>query len=80
MVSAVHRYVVTMRQYGGVPTRSLTRDEIAELADRLHRLLDTTASEDVAVTTAMKHRVEGAVVALDAVLGHSSTASGSTDY
>jgi hypothetical protein len=43
-------------------------------------LLDTTASEDVAVTTAMKHRVEGAVVALDAVLGHSSTASGSTDY
>jgi hypothetical protein len=68
-----------VRKYVLMPTRPLSRDEIAELADRLRLMLDTAATENLAVTMAMKNRVQGAVVALDAVLGYNPTVLGSLE-
>jgi hypothetical protein len=52
----------------------LSRTEITELSDRLRCLLDTSP-DDMIVTTAMKNRVQGAVVALDAIAGRDPLAN-----
>ena len=50
-----------------------TRGEISELAGRLHGLLDMIAVDELTATTGITYRLQGAVVAQDAVLGtHSS--------
>ena len=53
--------------------RPLTRGEIGELADQLRDLITMTESGEMTATTAMTYRLQGAVVALDAVLGHKTT-------
>jgi len=49
-------------------THPLTRGEISELARRLHGLLDMVDASQMTATTGMTYRLQGAVVALDAVL------------
>jgi len=53
-----------------MPARPLTRGEIAELADRLWVLINMIDAGEMSATTAMTYRIQGAVVALEAVLGH----------
>ena len=53
--------------------RPLTRGEVTELAGRLHGLLDMIAVDELTATTGMTYRLQGAVVALDAVLGRDSS-------
>jgi hypothetical protein len=54
----------------------LTRGEITELAGRLHGLLEMIAVDELTATTGMTYRLQGAVVALDAVLGRDSSLLG----
>jgi hypothetical protein len=56
-----------------MPAHALTRSEIAELADRLRGLIAMVDNGEMSATTAMTYRLQGAVVALDAVLGREST-------
>ena len=56
-----------------VPERPLSRRELAELADRLRGLLDMIEAGEMSATTAMTYRLEGAVVAVDAVLGRDAS-------
>ena len=58
-----------VRHPGAMAAHPLTRCEISELADRLHGLLDMIAVDEMTATTGMTYRLQGAVVALDAVLG-----------
>ena len=53
--------------------RPLTRAEIAELADRLRGLLDMVDEDRLTATTGMTYRIQGAVTALDAVLGNDAS-------
>jgi len=53
--------------------RPLTRTEITELADRLRGLIAMVDNGDMSASTAMSYRMQGAVVALDAVLGRNSS-------
>jgi hypothetical protein len=62
-----------------VPERPLTRREIAELADRLRGLIAIIEADEMSATTAMTYRLQGAVTALDAVLGHSTLPLGWLD-
>jgi hypothetical protein len=55
--------------YGVVPSRPLTRSEVVKLADRLRALLAMVDKNDLSATTGMTYRIQGAVTALDAVLG-----------
>jgi hypothetical protein len=56
-----------------VPDRALNRREIADLADRLRGLLDMIEADEMSATTGMMYRVQGAVVAIDAVLGRDAS-------
>jgi hypothetical protein len=58
-----------MRHHGDVPERPLTRAEVAELADRLRGLLAMVNEDRLGATTGMTYRMQGAVTALDEVLG-----------
>jgi hypothetical protein len=62
-----------MRHHGDVPSRPLTRAEVAELADRLRGLLDMVNEDKLSATTAMTYRIQGAVTALDGVMGKDTT-------
>jgi hypothetical protein len=52
-----------------VSMAALTRGEIRELADRLRDLIATVDNGEMSATTAMRYRLQGAVMALEAVLG-----------
>ena len=56
-----------------MPDRALNRREIADLADRLRGLLDMIEADEMSATTGMMYRVQGAVVAIDAVLGRDAS-------
>jgi hypothetical protein len=58
-----------------MPARPLTRGEIAELADRLWGLINMIDAGEMGATTGMAYRLQGAVVALEAVLGHDPSLS-----
>jgi hypothetical protein len=66
-------YGLAVRHPGAMAPHPLTRGEITELADRLHGLLEMIAVDEMTATTGMMYRVQGAVVALDAVLGQDSS-------
>jgi hypothetical protein len=53
-----------------VVTRSLTRPEIASLAADLRAMLHRIESGELDATPPMRNRIEGAVAALEAVLGN----------
>jgi hypothetical protein len=53
-----------------VPDRPLFRVEVAELAVRVRELMDIVDEDKVTAATGMAYRIQGAVTALDAVLGH----------
>lgn len=53
---------------GAVP-RALSRSDIASLAESLAKLLAFVRSGEMDASVAMTYRIEGAVVALQAVLG-----------
>ncbi len=50
--------------------RMLTRPEVLSLSEDLRALLTSTEVGDLDATAPMRHRIEGAVTALDAVLGN----------
>ncbi len=52
-----------------MPERPLNRREIAELADRLRGLMAMVDNGEMSASTATSYRMQGAVVALEAVLG-----------
>ena len=60
--------------------RPLTHSEIAELADRLRGLLDMVDNGELSATTGMTYRLQGAVTALDAVVGQQSLLAGSEGF
>jgi hypothetical protein len=49
--------------------RPLTRVEIDSLVEELTRLLEEIGSGELEASSAMKHRIEGAIVALRVALG-----------
>jgi hypothetical protein len=49
--------------------RPLSRKETAALVEYLSRLLAMVDADEIEATTAMRHRIEGAVEALNVVLG-----------
>lgn len=51
--------------------RTMTRSEIAALAADLARMLAQVESGELDATTAMRHRIEGAVAVLEAIQGRS---------
>jgi hypothetical protein len=53
-------------------SKALSRAEIAALADDLRTMLATIEAGDLDATTAMRHRIEGALAVLDVVQGRSS--------
>jgi len=55
--------------------KALTRAEVTALADELERMLATIEDGEIDATTAMRHRIEGALAVLDVVLGRSPRAS-----
>lgn len=55
-----------------MPPRPFTRTEVIELTDRLRGLLEMVDEDNLSATTAMTYRIEGAVTALDTVLGNDS--------
>lgn len=63
-----------MRHHGDVPDRPLNRREIADLADRLRGLIAMIETDEMSASTGMTYRIQGAVAALDAVLGRESEA------
>ena len=54
---------------------TLTRKQITALATELRTMLDKIEAGDLDATISMRHRIQGAVTALDAVLGRSSRIS-----
>ncbi len=54
---------------GGMSDRPLTHLEVADLADSLRRLLAVVEDGDMTASPGMVHRLEGALTALQAVLG-----------
>ena len=52
----------------------MTRGDVEALADAIAALLAKVESGELAATTPMRHRLEGALVALRAVLGDASDA------
>ena len=52
--------------------KPLSRVEVAALADDLRKMLASIEAGDLDATTAMRHRIEGALAALEVVLGHSA--------
>lgn len=52
----------------------MTRAEVAALADAIAAVLAKIESGELAATPPMRHRLEGALVALRAVLGDASDA------
>jgi hypothetical protein len=50
--------------------KALTRSEMADLARSLQALLDAIGNDELTASTATTYRLEGAVTALEAVLGH----------
>jgi hypothetical protein len=56
-----------------VSMAALTRGEIGELADRLRGLIAMVDNGEMTASTAMRYRLEGAAVALEAVLGQDSS-------
>lgn len=51
----------------------LTRAEVDELAATLRRLLDAIDADELTASAATRHRLEGALTALDVVAGKRST-------
>jgi hypothetical protein len=68
-----HPSALRVRHHGRMPDHALTRGEIAELADRLRGLIAMVEADEMTASTAMTHRLQGAVVVLEAVLGHDSS-------
>lgn len=68
-----------MRHHRDMPERPLTRGEIAELTNRLQGLLAMVDEDELSTTTAMRYRLQGAVVALEAVLGRAPSLLASLD-
>lgn len=56
-------------------TRPLSRAKVAALADDLRRMLATIEAGDLDATTAMRHRIEGALAVLEVVQGRSARLS-----
>ena len=54
---------------------TLTRKQITALAAELRTMLDKIEAGDLDATISMRHRIQGAVIALDVVLGRSSRIS-----
>ena len=52
--------------------KSLSRAEVTALADDLRKMLATIESGDLEATTAMRHRIEGALAGLEVVLGRTA--------
>jgi len=52
-------------------SKPLNRSEVTALADDLRRMLALIESGDLDATTAMRHRIEGALAGLEVVLGRS---------
>jgi hypothetical protein len=50
--------------------KPLTRSEVADLTRSLQALLDAIHNDELTASTATTYRLEGAVKALEAVLGH----------
>jgi len=59
-----------------VPARPLNRAEVTDLADRLRGFLDMIDEDKLSATTGMTYRLQGAVAALDAVLGTAAPVGG----
>jgi hypothetical protein len=57
-----------------VAPRPLTRQEVSDLAGSLQALLDAIERDEMTAATAMTYRLEGAVAALEAVLGDDASA------
>ena len=55
--------------------KPLNRAEVAALADDLRRMLAKIEAGDLDATTAMRHRVEGALAVLEVVQGRSARLS-----
>ena len=53
--------------------RPLARGEIAELADRLWGLINMIDAGEMSATTGMAYRLQGALVALEAVAEHDAS-------
>lgn len=53
-------------------SKALSRAEVAALADDLRKMLATIESGDLDASTAMRHRIEGALAGLEVVLGRST--------
>jgi hypothetical protein len=51
----------------------MTNDEVQELAETLRRLLALMDAGDLVASTATQYRLQGALAALEGVLGRSST-------
>ncbi len=64
-----------MDHYGGMAEHPLTRGEIAELADRLRGLIAMVDNGEMTASTAMRYRLEGAVVALEVAVGRNPATS-----
>jgi hypothetical protein len=54
-------------------SKPLARAELADLADRLRKLLDAIEAGALDASTVTRYRLEGAVGALDVALGRPST-------
>lgn len=52
--------------------KSLSRVEVAALADDLRKMLANIESGDFDASAAMRHRIEGALAGLEVVLGRSA--------
>jgi transcription elongation GreA/GreB family factor len=57
---------------GFLMAKSLTRAEVIALASDLRDMLDKIESGELDATTAMRHRIEGAIAVLDVVLGRAT--------
>jgi hypothetical protein len=62
-----------------VPERHLNRREIADLADGFRGLLEMIEADEMSATTAMTYRIQGAVTALDNVVGRGASLSSDSD-
>lgn len=54
---------------------ALTRKQITALATELRTMLDKIEAGDLDATTAMRHRIEGALTVLDVVLGRAASST-----
>ena len=53
-------------------SRSLTKAEIAALSSDLRAMLERIEAGDLDATTAMRHRIEGAIAVLEVVRGRAT--------